>query len=124
MYTHVETVNNQNLNEKHCKKGYTLPLAGLHLAGLVVTFLLDSGASCSLLEYAIFNKIKQSNSIKHYKIDAQIKSIKGGDLEIVHCVFLPIMVGHKQLRQRFYIVKQPLSKFYGAILGFDFFKIR
>lgn len=116
----VESVNTQVLgNENNC----TLPVIDLVISGELITCLIDSGATCSLLDFDIFRHMKINECVKFYKPDVKIMSISGETLEIVDCVSLPITMGSKQFRQKFYIVKNLFSRFYKAILGYDYLRV-
>ena len=99
-----------------------LPVADIKLAGNTVISLLDSGASVCLLYEQAFRKFIPDSSIKQFNADAHIKSITGNDINVVGCVILPVAFGTKQFRHKFYIVKNPLSPYYQAIVGYDLLK--
>lgn len=84
--------------------------------------LIDCGATVCLLDNEFFKKFKIDDRVKYLTIDANIKSVTGDDLIITDCVSLPVHIGNKEVRQKFYIVKNSLSEFYNAILGYDFLK--
>lgn len=100
----------------------TLPVVNLKLAGILVKSLIDTGASATLLDNRIFQQIKNDDRVKKLKIDAQITSVTGGNLEITNCVSLPINIGNKHYQHKIYIVNNPLSDYYDAIIGYDFLK--
>lgn len=60
-------INTQILDERNLENIYTLPVTDLQLVGNLITFLIDSGASCSLLNYNNFQQIKQQESIQYQK---------------------------------------------------------
>lgn len=100
----------------------TLPVVNLKLAGITVKSLLDSGASATLLNSKIFKMIQKDDRVKILKIDAQIKSVTDGKLEITNCISVPINIGNKHYQHKCYVVNNPLSDYYDAIIGYDFLK--
>lgn len=99
-----------------------MPVTEIKIVGHKVICLVDCGATISLLNDKIFQKLKTDDRITHLTIDANIKSVTGDDLIVTDCVSLPVIIGNKEVRQRFYVVKNLLSEFYDAILGYDILK--
>lgn len=103
-------------------RDYTLPITQFKLCGIDVIFLVDSGASVCVLNDKIFQKLKTDDRVKRLTVDANIKSVTGTDLIVTDCVSLPVNIGNKEIRQKFYIVKNLQSQSYDAIIGCDLLK--
>lgn len=121
---HIEKINTQTIqcDSKNIEKKNSLPVIELKIAGHTISCLLDSGSSVSLIRDKAFQRFMTDDRIKNLRIDAKIISVTGENLEITNCVSLPIHIGNKQYQQKFYVVKNELSKFYDAIVGYDFLK--
>lgn len=115
-------MNTQAVEYSKNVKNTTLPVVNLKIAGIIVKSLLDSGASATLLNNKIFKMIENDDRVKILKIDAQIKSVTDGKLEITNCISLPINIGNKHYQHKCYVVNNPLSDYYDAIIGYDFLK--
>lgn len=122
--TFTEKVNTQAVKYNSSKKERknTLPIVNLKLAGISVKSLIDTGASATLLSSKVFQQMKNDDRVNILRIDAQITSVTGGNLEVTHCVSLPINIGNKHYQHKIYVVNNVLSDYYDAIIGYDFLK--
>lgn len=97
-----------------------LPVIIIKVSNFEIRALLDTGASCSLLEETVFEKIKTDENIKNLAANVSIKTVVGGNIEFTGCKKIPVSFGNKTMMHPFFITKQTLTDDYNCILGYDF----
>lgn len=106
----------------HTEMGHpNLPIVQLALNKSPQNFLLDSGASISLLSKHFFNEIKCNVSFKRIASNVKITTVNSAVI-CSGCIQLTFKIGKLFYKHSFFLIDIPeYSKFIG-ILGFDFLK--
>ena len=97
-----------------------LPIIKIKVADLTINALIDTGASCCLLQDSIFTRIKGDKRIKNVATSVSIKTISGGNINFHSCKKIPVTFGNKILLQSFFITSRDLTSDYQCIIGYDF----
>lgn len=104
-----------NLFDKNKQK---LPLINLTFGDKNFTFLVDSGASVSLLPKTTFEQIKDVVKVTYLSRKVNITTLNS-TLEFSACTQISFKINNTHFRHQFYVTNCDSFNFHG-ILGFDF----
>ena len=98
-----------------------LPILKLNINNSLQNFLLDSGASISLLSKSFFNNVKDNINYKRIATAVKITTVNSA-VFCACCITLSFKIGNKFFKHSFYLINIPDESKFVGILGFDFLK--
>ena len=98
-----------------------LPIVKLKVGGLPQNFLLDSGASVSVISKSYFDSVKDQVHFKRISTTVKIATVNSA-VFCAGCIKLSFKIGKTNFKHNFFLIDVPETSKFVGILGFDFLK--